>query len=103
MRTMTFGATHYFIGRLSRVAPESVGDTEIYDLKFEANAFQDSEPHRYRLYGKLTVFSGALSITSDGVTETIGKGDSIRYVADRPHSNHAKSRKAITVLIVSGS
>ena len=84
-------------------APENVGDTEIYDLEFEANAILDSESHRSGCMENLTVFSGTLDITADGVTETIGKGDTIRYVADRPHSIQAKNRKARAVLIVTGS
>lgn len=83
--------------------PESVGDTEIYDLEFEANACLDSEPHRSGCMENLTVLSGSLVVASDGVTEVINKGDTVRYVADRPHSIQAKSRKARAILIVSGS
>ena len=72
-------------------------------MEFEANAILDSEPHRSGCMENLTVFSGTLSVTADGVSETIGKGDTIRYVADRPHSIQAKNKKARAVLIVTGS
>ena len=84
-------------------APESVGDTEIYDLEFEANATLDSEPHRSGCIENLTVFSGSLIVTADGVSEAISKGDTVRYIADRPHSIQAKSKEARAVLIVTGS
>ena len=84
-------------------APESVGDTEIYDLEFESNGILDSDAHRAGCIENLTVFSGSLIVTSDGVSEAINKGDTVRYVADRPHSIQAKNRKARAVLIVTGS
>lgn len=84
-------------------APESVGDTEIYDLEFDSNGLLDSEPHRSGCVENLTVFSGKLVVTSDGVAETVQKGDTIRYVADRSHSIQAKTRVARALLIVTGS
>lgn len=84
-------------------APESVGDTEIYDLEFETNAMLASEPHRSGCIENLTVFAGTLIVTTDGVSETINKGDTVRYLADRPHSIKAKNKKARAVLIVTGS
>ncbi len=84
-------------------APKSVGETEVYDLEFEANASLNSEPHRSGCMENLTVISGTLEVTTDGVTEIISKGDTIRYVADRPHSIQAKKRKARAILIVTGS
>ncbi|MFT6874982.1 MAG: transcriptional regulator with XRE-family HTH domain [Granulosicoccus sp.] len=84
-------------------APESVGDTEIYDLEFEANAMLASEPHRSGCIENLTVFAGTLIVTTDGVSESINKGDTIRYCADRPHSIRAKNKRGRAVLIVTGS
>ena len=84
-------------------APESVGDTEIYDLEFDANGLLASEPHRSGCIENLTVFSGALIVTTDGVSETLNKGDTVRYFADRSHSIKAKNRKARGVLIVTGA
>lgn len=84
-------------------APEQVGGTEIYDLEFSASGLLESEAHRSGCVENLTVFSGKLIVTSDGVTETIEKGDTIRYVADRPHSIKAKGRAGRAILIVTGS
>lgn len=84
-------------------APETVGDTEIYDLEFEPNGILDSDAHRSGCIENLTVFSGTLIVTTDGVSETVNRGDTIRYVADRSHSIRSKSKKSRAVLIVSGA
>lgn len=84
-------------------APETVGETEIYDLEFEPNGLLDSKPHRSGCVESLTVFSGKLIVTSDGVAETVSKGDTIRYVADRPHSIQSKGKNGRAILIVTGS
>lgn len=84
-------------------APESVGDTEIYDLEFESNAILASEAHRSGCMENLTVFSGRLVVTTEGVSEVVSKGDTVRYVADRPHSIQAKNKKSRAILIVTGS
>ena len=84
-------------------APETVGDTEIYDLEFEPKAILDSNAHRAGCIENLTVFSGTLGVTTDGVSETLSKGDTIRYVADKAHSIQAKNKKSRAVLIVTGA
>lgn len=84
-------------------APETVGDTEIYDLEFDKKGILDSEPHRSGCVENLTVFSGELIVTSDGVSEIVGPGDTVRYVADRPHSIQAKDKKSRAVLVVNGA
>lgn len=84
-------------------APETVGGTEIYDLEFDSDGILNSEPHRAGCVENLTVFSGKLIVTSDGVAETVHKGDTVRYVADRSHSIQAKGRAGRAILIVTGS
>lgn len=84
-------------------APESVGNTEIYDLQLEPNGLLDSEAHRSGCIETLTVLSGEMTVTSDGVSETVSTGDAIRYIADRPHSIQAQGSSSRAVLIVEGS
>lgn len=84
-------------------APETVGDVEVYDLEFGPNGLLDSDPHRSGCVENLTVFEGEILVTSDGIEETVRSGDTVRYVADRPHSIRAISAKARAILIVSGS
>ncbi|MGI9386403.1 MAG: helix-turn-helix domain-containing protein [Methyloligellaceae bacterium] len=84
-------------------APENVGGTEIYELEFDADGILDSDPHRAGCVENLTVFDGKLLVTTDGVSATVGSGDTVRYVADRPHSIAAQSKAARAVLIVEGA
>ena len=51
----------------------------------------------------LTVLTGRLSVTADGESELVQKGDTIRYVADRTHSIRAESKGGRALLIVTGS
>ena len=84
-------------------SPEMVGETEIYELEFNANAMLDSGPHRAGCLENLTVFKGELLVTSDGVSQVVKNGETVRYVADRDHSIHAPKRASRAVLIVTGS
>ena len=62
-------------------------------MEFDANALLASEPHRSGCIENLTVFTGTLIVTTDSVSETLNKGDTVRYFADRPHSIKAKNSK----------
>ncbi len=84
-------------------APESVGDTEIYDLEFDAKASLNSGPHRTGCMENLTVIKGELLVTSAGVSQLAKIGDTVRYSADKDHSIQASSRAARAILIVTGS
>lgn len=83
-------------------APETVGDLEIYDLQFDEAGRLESEPHSPGCIENLTVFEGALTVTTDGVSATVAAGDTIRYAADRQHSIVASGRSR-AVLIVKSS
>ena len=83
--------------------PQSVGNTEIYELEFKPNAVLQSEPHSIGCMENLTVITGTLVVTTDGVSETISTGDTLRYVADKPHAICAKGRKARALLVVTDS
>ena len=83
--------------------PENVGNTEIYDLEFDANAVLASDPHSVGCLENLTVISGMLEVTSDNETEVIKSGDTLRYAADRSHAIRAKGKKARAILVVTGS
>lgn len=84
-------------------APENVGETEIYDLEFDKGGLLSSEPHCSGCMENLTVISGELLVTTDGVSETVGVGDTLRYVADRPHSIEAAKLASRAILIVVGA
>ena len=80
-------------------APADVGDTEVYDIHFESGACLDSAPHSAGCVEALTVLEGSLSVTSDGQSENVTKGDTIRYAADKEHSIRAEA-EARALLVV---
>lgn len=84
-------------------APDSVGETEIYELEFNKGGKLESDPHRKGCLESLTVISGCVSVTSDSVTETAKEGDMIRYFADRPHVIASPDQPSRAILIVNGS
>jgi len=84
-------------------APEMVGETEIYDLEFDPNAILDSGSHRNGCLENLTVIKGELLVTSDGETQLVKNGETVRYAADRKHSIKASKRASRGILIVTGS
>jgi XRE family transcriptional regulator, regulator of sulfur utilization len=84
-------------------APEGVGDIEVYELEFQKGGLLESRPHSTGCIENLTVLDGELVVTSDGVTETVGIGDTIRYRADCVHSIAAKKKASRALLIVDGS
>ena len=84
-------------------APETVGNTEIYELEFQKEGVLKSEPHRHGCTENLTVISGTIRVESDGESEVAYAGDTVRYRADRPHMLSVVDDKARAILIVNGS
>jgi|TARA_B110000114_G_scaffold99671_1_gene104921 transcriptional regulator with XRE-family HTH domain len=90
-------SAHCLIRILS--APDDVGGTEIYDIHFEQGACLDSSAHKTGCVEAITVLEGALEITSNDVRESVGVGDTVRYVADKDHAIRAPE-KARAILVV---
>jgi transcriptional regulator with XRE-family HTH domain len=81
--------------------PETVGQHEIYELRFSSGGILDSQPHARGTTEHLTVIEGQVEITSGARTEMLNKGDTARYAADVPHK--IKTQVAARLfLIVSG-
>jgi len=80
-------------------APDEVGGTEVYDIRFEARAALESAPHKKGCVEHLTVLEGNLRVTSDGEEASVSTGDTIRYAADVVHTIRA-SATARALLIV---
>lgn len=80
-------------------APEEVGSTEVYDIRFEAGAALESAAHKKGCIEHLTVLEGGLQVTSDGETALVNSGDTVRYCADVEHAIRAKN-PARALLIV---
>lgn len=83
--------------------PQDVGEIEVYDVEFEAEGALVSEAHKPGCVEHLTVLSGALTVTSAGVSETVDQGDTIRYAADAAHSIVAGEAVSRILLIVKGA
>jgi transcriptional regulator with XRE-family HTH domain len=80
-------------------APADVGDTEVYDIHFESGANLDSSAHKTGCVEALTVLEGSLTVTSDGQSEIVNVGDTVRYVADKEHAICARtSARALLVV-----
>lgn len=81
--------------------PETVGQHEIYELRFSSGGVLDSPPHARGTTEHLTVIEGQVDITSGVRSETLHKGDTARYAADVPHKIEAQGAARL-FLIVSG-
>lgn len=80
-------------------APEDVGATEVYDIRFDAGAALESAPHKAGCVEHLTVLEGALLVRSDDAEASVRTGDTVRYAADVEHAIHAE-HAARALLIV---
>ena len=80
-------------------APDEVGGTEVYDIRFAKGASLESTSHKTGCFEHLTVLDGALTVISDGEEAEVLQGDTIRYAADVAHAIRA-SETARAILIV---
>ena len=83
--------------------PHDAGKHEVYDIAFDPGGALVSDPHRHGCKENLTVFEGAVTVTSDSAVEHLRVGDTIRYAADRPHSIQAEDGAARVLLVVHNS
>ena len=58
----------------------------VYYLELDADSFLPSEHHLAGTTELITVFGGQLKIEAEGRHFTVGKGESIRFRGDVPHS-----------------
>ncbi len=70
-------------------APEEVGGTEVYDIRFDKGAALESAPHKKGCLEHLTVLEGEVQVVSNGELATVTEGDTIRYAADVVHAIRA--------------
>jgi len=80
-------------------APDEVGGTEVYDIRFDKGAALESAPHKKGCLEHLTVLEGAVQVISNGEQATVSVGDTIRYAADVAHAIRA-TEAARALLIV---
>lgn len=58
----------------------------VYYLELNVGSFWESEPHLRGTTEFITIFAGSIEISTDGQKLRVGKGESIRFKADSPHS-----------------
>lgn len=59
---------------------------ETYRIVIDLGGYLQAEPHLAGTEEYITVFSGSVNIIAADQTFTLGKGDSLRFLADVPHS-----------------
>lgn len=84
-------------------APQSVGDHEIYEIRFAPGARLDSKPHRAGCREDLVVIEGAVTVRSGEETTELNIADAANYAADGPHCITAGKKAARVLMIVRNS
>jgi len=82
-------------------APDDVGETEVYDISFDKDGLLDSSAHRDGSVEHLTVYSGAVTVTSGGEVVEMHVGDTVRYKADQEHSIKANKKSRVMLIVKS--
>ena len=91
-------AGHY---SLTVLGPASlVNDMEWYELNMKPGGKLSSAPHNARTTEHLTVLRGELVVTAGDETETVEKGETARYAADKPHEIRNDSKDEARALLV---
>ena len=80
--------------------PEEAGHHEVYELLIAEGGVLDSAPHTRGAREHLSVFEGAVEITSGTGTEQLQAGDTARYAADVPHAIRATAGPVRAFLVV---
>ncbi|MCW2310104.1 helix-turn-helix domain-containing protein [Rhodobium gokarnense] len=80
--------------------PQMAGMTEWYELTVEPGGILDSSAHTHGATEHLTVYEGALTVTSGGASERAHAGDTARYPADTAHSIANRGDAAARALLV---
>lgn len=80
-------------------APDAVGGTEVYDIRFGTGAALKSTAHKRGCIEHLTALEGSLEVSSNGEVAALHTGDTVRYAADVDHAIHAE-KPARALLIV---
>lgn len=80
--------------------PEEAGKHEVYELLISDGGMLESAPHTRGAREHLSVFEGAVEVTSGGSVEVLHAGDTARYAADVPHAIRVMNGPARAFLVV---
>lgn len=82
--------------------PEDAGTHEVYELRFTRDGVLDSAPHAPGTKEYLTVFEGAVSVTSGDSSERLDTGETARYAADVAHRITAEIQTRAFLVVKGG-
>ncbi|MFZ5354137.1 MAG: helix-turn-helix domain-containing protein [Bacillota bacterium] len=73
---------------------------EAYTIEIDKGGYLNAEPHNRGAQEFITVFEGELTVKVSDDEFTIGKGDSIRFKADRPHAYHSSGTEVMRASLI---
>jgi transcriptional regulator with XRE-family HTH domain len=73
---------------------------EMYYVEFDGGGYLQAEGHTVGTQEYITLHSGQLAVRVADEEHVLGRGDSIRFKADVPHSYHNPGRDTVTVSMV---
>ncbi|MFG6431349.1 helix-turn-helix domain-containing protein [Roseateles sp. LYH14W] len=79
---------------------ELAGQFEWYELSVQAGGLLDSHAHEPGSREHLSVLTGSLEVTAQGVTSRLKAGETARYAVDGPHAIRNVGKSAATALLV---
>jgi len=79
---------------------ELAGQFEWYELTVQPGGALESQAHEPGSREHLSVLTGSLEITAQGVTSKLKPGETARYAVDGPHAIRNTGKSAATALLV---
>lgn len=79
---------------------ELAGQFEWYELSVQPGGVLDSQAHEPGSREHLSVLTGSLEVTAQGVTSRLKAGETARYAVDGPHAIRNAGKSAATALLV---
>lgn len=79
---------------------ELAGQFEWYELSVQPGGVLDSQAHEPGSREHLSVLTGSLEVTAQGVTSKLKAGETARYAVDGPHAIRNPGKSAATALLV---
>ncbi len=79
---------------------ELAGQFEWYELTIQPGGVLDSQAHEPGSREHLSVLTGTLEVTAQGMTSKLKAGETARYAVDGPHTIYNTSRSVAAALLV---
>ncbi len=79
---------------------ELAGQFEWYELNIQPGGVLDSQAHEPGSREHLSVLTGSLEVSAQGMTNKLKAGETARYAVDGPHTIRNNAKSAATALLV---